>query len=83
MELLVIAALLFFFGIGVVFEVIGFVFHLFFSGFGLIIGLILAAVTALAAVPLGNRNHRDCRSQGIPPHRSCYFTPALHPEVPA
>jgi len=52
MHILGLIALVFFLGIGIVFEVIGFIFKLLFSGFGLVVGLILAAVTALVAVPL-------------------------------
>ena len=51
MEMLILLGLVFFFGIGFVFEVIGFLFRLLFSGFGVLLGLIAAAVTAILIVP--------------------------------
>ncbi|MBN2625821.1 MAG: hypothetical protein JXA95_04075 [Spirochaetales bacterium] len=51
MEALIILGMVFFFGIGFVFEVIGFIFKLLFSGLGVVLGLIAAAVIAIVAVP--------------------------------
>ncbi len=51
MEALIILGLVFFFGIGFVFEVIGFIFRLLFSGLGVVLGLVAAAVIAIVAVP--------------------------------
>ncbi len=51
MEMLILLGLVFFFGIGFVFEVIGFLFRLLFSGLGVVLGLIAAAVTAILIVP--------------------------------
>jgi predicted lipid-binding transport protein (Tim44 family) len=52
MEALILIGIVFFFAIGLVFEVIGFIFRMLFSGFGLVIGLVFAAVAAIFAVPL-------------------------------
>ena len=52
MEILILAALIFFFGIGLVFERLGFLFRILFAGFGSLLGLILAAVVALVTVPI-------------------------------
>ena len=40
MEALIILGMVFFFGIGFVFEVIGFIFKLLFSGLGVVLGLV-------------------------------------------
>ena len=52
MEALIFIVLIFFLGIGFVFEILGFIFRLLFSGFGLIVGLIGSALLAIIAVPL-------------------------------
>ncbi len=52
MEILILAAVIFFFGIGLVFEILGFLFRILFAGFGSLLGLILAAVVALVTVPI-------------------------------
>ena len=52
MEILILAAVIFFFGIGLVFEILGFLFRILFAGFGGLLGLILAAVVALVTVPI-------------------------------
>lgn len=52
MEILIIAALIFFLGIGLVFEILGFLFRILFAGLGSVFGLILAAVAALILVPV-------------------------------
>ena len=51
MEMLILLGLIFFFGIGFVFEVIGFIFRMLFSGLGVFLGLIAAAVAAILVVP--------------------------------
>jgi len=52
MEILIFAALIFFLGIGFVFEILGFLFRILFTGLGSVFGLILAAVAALIMVPI-------------------------------
>lgn len=52
MEFIIILGLIFFCGLGFVFEVLGFLFRLLFSGLGLVIALIVAAALSLAIVPL-------------------------------
>ncbi|MDC7224679.1 MAG: hypothetical protein PQJ60_13120 [Spirochaetales bacterium] len=52
MEALILLMVLFFFGIGFVFEIIGFLFRLLFSGLGVLITVVVAAGGALVAVPL-------------------------------
>ncbi|MBI9102670.1 MAG: hypothetical protein JEY99_09655 [Spirochaetales bacterium] len=49
MEALLLIALIFFFGLGIIFKVIGFLFKILFSGLGLVLGLVLSAGTALIA----------------------------------